>query len=288
VATATPSSGRTWPTTSPRSERRYWNDFLSHSHGNYVTASGALALSHDCDRDDVTVSGALALSRDKGNHDDWNVYEALALSTSRDSLRSSGSGRVALASLAPFRAFPAVLASSGLGRGALALRFRQGPRVGQSGQLASRLPSRLRCSLALRSSSLARLERSGARRVARDTGSLAEPSPRPQRAPAGLTGEHASGRRLRRPTGSGTRKRAGASADETASCASVSSLPGARAGRGGATPARWNHHARTLGSKSDRAGLKGAARSTRPGDARTATHARNGGRAQRGRRKPGP
>ena len=84
-----------------------------------------------------------------------------------------------------------------------------------------------------------------------------------QRAPVRLTGEHAPVERLGRASGSADRKRARAPTEATASETSVSRTSGASAGRCGATLARWNLHARTLGRTGNRAGLKGAVRSTR-------------------------
>jgi hypothetical protein len=62
------------------------------------------------------------------------------------------------------------------------------------------------------------------------------------------------------------RKRARALTCEPPSEARVVSNPGASAGRCGDSATRWNHHARTLRAKGRRAGLKGAARSTKHGD----------------------
>ena len=169
--------------------------------------------------DERKTTEALVLSHDWFRGDDYSddttTYEALALSTVRDSLRSS------VASL------PAVLTSSGTGRERSP--FDSAKAWSVTARYAPALPQVARHSRASRSA----------------------------RAP----GRGAVGRL----TGSTARKRAGASAVETPrrSPPRGRNTSGARAGRYGDTLARWNHRTPTPRATGHRAGLKGAARSTR-------------------------
>jgi hypothetical protein len=141
---------------------------------------------------------------------------------------------------------PAVLAGSGTGAAASPFDSARTAR-GSVGAVSLVPPQPLAVLATLRASALARLETPGGRQVSgRHEVARSGPAAGRQRAPGGLTGEYAPGERMDRPAGSTDRKRAGASAVEAASEASVPEHPGARAGRCGGPLTRWNHHARTL------------------------------------------